>query len=52
VVVLLQHPTQPVPVLQRHLPPEQAVPALHTVPHAPQLALSFERSTQPALQEV
>jgi hypothetical protein len=49
-VALLQHPTQFVPVLQTHMPPEQAVPGPHTLPHAPQLALSFEKSAQPPLQ--
>jgi hypothetical protein len=48
-VALLQHPLQPVVVLQTHIPPEQVVPGLQTLPQAPQLLLSLEKSAQPEL---
>jgi hypothetical protein len=40
------------PTGHRHKPPKHHVPALHVLPHAPQLALSVLVSTHPPLQLV
>lgn len=46
----LQHPLQPLLVLQTQWPPEQVVPGPHGLPQLPQLLLSFEKSAHPPLQ--